>query len=96
MTITKKPVPTVTKGQGTPMIATTDVDAIINRGGSVVAESRATPTKSKRKPILIKLDIAVLNQIETAARRRKVKTTRQTWIEEAVIEKLARDSRPDN
>jgi hypothetical protein len=69
------------------------VEEIINRGGSIASNSLITSGNNKRKAILIKLDSATIDQIEAVARARKVKTTRQTWIEEAVIEKLARSNK---
>ena len=94
MTITRRPQATAVKGQGGKPLPPANVEEIINRGGSVTGNGATAPVaKSERKAILIKLDGATLDQIEAAARARKVKTTRQTWIEEAVIEKLTRSNR---
>ncbi len=63
-----------------------DVDAIIGRGGSV-ARDTAPPAKA-RKSVLLNLPHDTVEAIAKALAKRPVKITRQTWIEEAIAEKL--------
>lgn len=66
-----------------------DVDAIIGRGGSV-ARDTAPPAKA-RKSVLLNLPHDTIDAIAGALAKRPVKITRQTWIEEAIAEKLANE-----
>jgi len=84
MTISRKP-PTNKSSNKNDKV---NIEEIINRGGSVSAEK----SKEGRKPILLKLDYDTVDQIDHLVRSRKVKIKRQTWIEEAIIEKLSRNS----
>ena len=82
-------------GQGStaPIPPRVDVDAIINRGGSVARESAAktTPASRARKSVLMNLPVETLDAIASAIASRPVKIPRQTWIEEAIQEKLGRE-----
>lgn len=64
-----------------------NVDAIISRGGSVALDVNIPP--KSRKSVLINLPHATVEAISNALAKRTVKITRQTWIEEAIAEKLA-------
>ena len=64
--------------------------ATINESPNKLASSNLQKHR-KRKTIVISLYEKTLEKIELLINLRKVKTTRQTWIEEAVIEKLDKD-----
>ena len=90
MPITKKPVRVKTAGVATP--AGVDVDAIIERGGTVPSEAaKRGPTKTERKGVLLQLYPTILDQIAQEIEKSPVRMTRQTWIELAIVEKLKRD-----
>jgi len=90
MPITKKPVRVKTAGVATP--AGVDVDAIIERGGTVPSEAaKRGPTKTERKGVLLQLYPTILDQIAEEIAKNPVRMTRQTWIELAIVEKLTRD-----
>ena len=91
MTISRKPrrVPA-----GGKLPAPINVDAIINRGGTVaVVTPEPTPgpiSKPARKSVLLNLYPETIERINQAVNVRSVRITRQTWIEEAIQEKLSR------
>jgi len=89
MAVTRRPKPT--------LVATApavDVEALINKGGSVarsVAEP-ASPVASKPAPVVLRMPPEVLARIDQAVEARRVKVPRHTWLMEAVIEKLEREN----
>ena len=90
MPITKKPVRAKAAEPATP--AGVDVDAIIERGGTVPSEAaKRGPTKTERKAVLLQLYPTILEQIAEEIAKSPVRMTRQTWIELAIVEKLKRD-----
>lgn len=64
-----------------------NVEAIINRGGTV-AKIETEKTVRSRKSILIKLPLDTIAKINVSLEARSVKIPRQIWIEEAIQEKL--------
>lgn len=90
MPITKKPVRAKSAEPVAP--AGVDVDAIIERGGTVPSEAaKRGPTKTERKAVLLQLYPSILDQIAEEIAKSPVRMTRQTWIELAIVEKLKRD-----
>jgi len=90
MPITKKPVRGKQAEPATP--AGVDVDAIIERGGTVPLEAtKRGPAKTERKAVLLQLYPTILDQIAQEIEKSPVRMTRQTWIELAIVEKLKRD-----
>jgi hypothetical protein len=90
MPITKKPVRTKAVDAAAP--AGVDVDAIIERGGTVPSEAvKRGPAKTERKAVLLQLYPTILDQIAEEIAKSPVRMTRQTWIELAIVEKLKRD-----
>jgi hypothetical protein len=67
-----------------------DVDALINKGGSVARVADA-PLPRKSAPVVLRMPPDVLVQIDQAVEARRVKVPRHTWLMEAVIEKLERE-----
>jgi hypothetical protein len=79
MAISRKPKP---QGQvDTPV----DVEALINRGGSIASDS-PTATVNLRMPA------SLVGRIDEALKGHPIKKPRHTWLLEAVIEKLERES----
>jgi hypothetical protein len=66
-----------------------DVEALINKGGSV-AKNHGDP--SKEKPVILRVPEDVLERIDATVKARRIKTPRHTWLLEAVLEKLERES----
>lgn len=72
-----------------------DIEGIIRRGGSpsVPLSGRAHGRHGEqRKGVLLNLPPETLERIAQLLARRPVRVSRQTWIEEAIEEKLRRDS----
>lgn len=73
-----------------------DVEAIINRGGSSPATQSAKeqePTKIGRKSVIVYFEPEMLSKVDKATSSQVIKTSRQRWIMEAIVEKLQRDER---
>jgi uncharacterized membrane protein len=61
------------------------INAVISKGGSVANQDKAGNQK-----ILIRIPNTLLDQVDTDLTTRPLKTPRNTWILEAILEKLAR------
>lgn len=83
MAVTKKP---KKKDKDKPV----DVEALIRKGGSVAGEAEATPAKSAA--VVLRIPADVIGRVDQAVRSRRIKTPRHTWLLEAVMEKLDRES----
>ncbi len=81
----RKPKPTAASNNAV------DVEAIINRGGSSPATQSAqeqeTP-KTGRKSVIVYFEPEMLSRVDKAASSQVIKTSRQRWIMEAIVEKL--------
>jgi len=90
MAISRRPKPTLVVSA--PAV---DVDALINKGGSVARSvaDPAPPAISKPAPVVLRLPPDVLTRIDQAVEARLVKVPRHTWLMEAVIEKLEREAK---
>ena len=87
MAVTRRPKPALVAA--TPPV---DVEALINKGGSV-ARAGAEPTSpAKTAPVVLRLPPDVLARVDRAVEARRVKVPRHTWLMEAVIEKLEREA----
>lgn len=84
MAITRKPTPRSSESDAV------DVEALINKGGSVAGQGRRPASKSA--PVVVRIPPALLERIDTAVEARPVPTPRHTWLLEAIVEKLERDS----
>jgi uncharacterized membrane protein len=61
------------------------INAVISKGGSV-----ANQDKAKTEKILIRIPNTLLDRVDTDLTTRPLKTPRNTWILEAILEKLDR------
>lgn len=86
MAITRKPKPSA------PSSAAVDIDALINKGGSV-ATTAPPSTSDKPAAVVLRMPAEVLERVDRQVEARPVKVPRHTWLMEAVIEKLARDEK---
>jgi len=68
-----------------------DIQALINKGGSVANQGKKEQDLSKPQLLQLRLDRELLASIDALIHRRKVKIPRHTWILEALHEKLDRE-----
>jgi uncharacterized membrane protein len=78
MPIAKKPIQDEETSQS-------QINAVISKGGSV-----ANQDKAKTEKILIRIPNTLLDRVDTDLTTRPLKTPRNTWILEAILEKLER------
>ncbi len=69
-----------------------NINALINKGGSIAKENSDCGNQSGCKPILIRVPTEALQKIDEIVSAKKIKTPRHTWLLEAVFEKLERDT----
>jgi hypothetical protein len=72
-------------------VKTVDVDALINKGGSV-AGSNGEQSKDKIVPVILRVPDEILEKVDASVQARRIKTPRHTWLLEAILEKLERES----
>ena len=95
MPITRKPKPQITDN------SSVDVEALINRGGSVAAQiedEAATASNSTQKQnatVNLRIPLDLLGRIDHSLENRPLKTPRHTWILEALLEKLSREQKDE-
>lgn len=89
MAITRRP-----KAGGSEPLASADVDALISKGGSVARSLDSPVSLASSKPISVVLRIPpdALAKVDRLVEARRVKVPRHTWLIEAIIEKLERDT----
>ena len=87
MAITRKP-----KAAESHQASGVDVDALINKGGSVARTAAAEKDGKDMERVNIRMPTDFLQQIDAAVKRRRIKTARHTWILEALAEKLDRET----
>lgn len=86
MPITRKPKPATEAPQEV------DVNALINKGGSVAERDAKTDKKEgATSPVVLRIPHVMLNRIDRVLASRLLKTPRHTWLLEAVLEKLERE-----
>lgn len=70
------------------------VEAFISKGGSVPAEAPAVEKAAKgaQHPLKFPADSDLFERLEHARRASVVRLPRNTWILQAIAEKLARDA----
>lgn len=69
-----------------------DVDALINKGGSVGGKNGGRGKEKDAVPVILRVPEDVLERVDSSVRARRIKTPRHTWLLEAVLEKLERES----
>ena len=86
MAITRKPKKTT---ETSPVKAkkTVDVAALINKGGSAVQ----TAEKNDEKPVIQRIPEDILKRVDEAVAARRLKTSRNTWINEAILDRLEKE-----
>ncbi len=93
MPITRKP-----KTPDPSLASSVDIEALINRGGSVALPNVAETQKAEKAyaTVNLRLPPSLLTQIDASLDGRRVKTPRHTWILEALLEKLEREEQGKN
>lgn len=86
MAISRRPKPTTSKP------GAVDVDALINKGGSVAGNGKGQPKEKGTTPVIVRVPDQLLEKVDTAVQARPIKTPRHTWLLEAIIEKLDREA----
>lgn len=66
-----------------------DVDALINKGGSVA--SNANKQAKTEMLVNLRLPADVVQQIDAIVVKRRIKTSRHTWLMEAIYDKLEKE-----
>jgi len=85
MAITRKP--RRSSGAGAKPV---DVDALINKGGSVGGKNGSQ--EKGTVPVILRVPEDILQRVDASVQTRRLKTPRHTWLLEAVLEKLERES----
>jgi hypothetical protein len=85
MAITRKP-------RQSSSVATkhVDVDALISKGGSVAGKDGSQ--EKDAVPVILRVPEDILKKVDASVQARRIKTPRHTWLLEAVLEKLERES----
>ncbi len=69
------------------------IEALIAKGGSVAAPAAAPapPPAPDVKLVPVRIDPALLARLDQAVQAQPIKIPRNTWVLQAIVEKLARD-----
>ena len=67
-----------------------DVDALIRKGGSVAGKNGGPERDTV--PVILRVPEDILQKVDASVQARRIKTPRHTWLLEAVLEKLERES----
>jgi hypothetical protein len=84
MTISRKP------KQSSSAAKQVDVDSLINKGGSVAGKNGGQERDTV--PVILRVPEDILQKVDASVQSRRIKTPRHTWLLEAVLEKLERES----
>jgi hypothetical protein len=88
MAITRKPKKTTEETKPEKKKKAVDVAALINKGGSAV---QAAAEKNEEKPVIQRIPEDILKRVDEAVSGRRVKTSRNTWINEAILDLLEKE-----
>ena len=89
MSITRKPQPPVPAGEQSAV----DIDYLIGKGGSVPNQEPVSGAgKPKVTAVILRIPGEIGQRLDQALRARPVRIPRHTWILEAIVEKLDRES----
>ncbi len=87
MAISRKPKQTSSTGS-----EPVNVDALINKGGSVAGSNGGQAKEKDAVPVILRLAADILQKVNASVQARRIKTPRHTWLLEAILEKLERES----
>lgn len=83
MAITKRPTGQVSEA--------VDVEALINKGGSVAKSNESLPLQDEQEKtavVNLRLPTSLLAEIDEVIKSKRVKIPRHTWLLEAIAERL--------
>lgn len=86
MALSRKPIRTDGQSSGV------DIDALINKGGSVATEVPPVDEAHDDAAFTLRVPRKLLQRLDAHLKNKPIKTPRQFWILEAVLEKLERES----
>lgn len=89
MAITRKPKKTTEEPKPEKKKKAVDVAALINKGGSAV--QTAAEKNHEEKPVIQRIPEDILKRVDEAVSGRRVKTSRNTWINEAILDLLEKE-----
>lgn len=69
-----------------------DIDALINKGGTVGGSHKGQAKEKGTSPVVLRVPDDILERVDTAVQARHIKTPRHTWLLEAIVEKLEKES----
>lgn len=82
MAVTRKP----------RVVPESEIEALIAKGGSVAAPAPPpAPPAPGVKMVPVRIEMALLTRIDQAVQAQPIKIPRNTWVLQAILEKLARD-----
>jgi len=82
MAVTRKP----------RVVPESEIEALIAKGGSVAASAPpAAPPAPGVKMVPVRIEAGLLARIDPAVQAQPIKIPRNTWVLQAILEKLARD-----
>ena len=88
MAITRKPQKTVEEPKAAKKKKVVDVAALINKGGSAV---QSATKNNEEKPVIQRIPEDILKRVDDAVSGRRLKTSRNTWINEAILNFLEKE-----
>ena len=86
MAITRKP-KTAAAAMSAGAVSEKHISQLISKGGSV-----AKAESNEDKQVLVRIPKDLLEQIDVLAQSRRIRTPRNTWIVEALFEKVEKES----
>jgi hypothetical protein len=96
MALSKKPTKPTADTEGV------DIDALINKGGSVPSAKKVEPVQAEKQqkkvlksgmvPIQLRLSPDVLDRIDGLIEARVIPTSRHNWFMEAVADKIKKET----
>ena len=78
MAVTRKP----------QVVPEREIEALIAKGGSVAT---AAPTPPDVKLVPVRMEATLLARLDQAVQAQPIKIPRNTWVLQAIVEKLTRD-----
>lgn len=79
-----------------PTASEREIEALIHKGGSIAQttspESLPSRTRSETAKVILRLPAEMLARVDTLVEARSPKIPRHTWLLEAIVEKLERET----
>jgi hypothetical protein len=89
----KRPAVTRKPGANTPPADEEAIAAFINQGGSTPDEPPPAEEERTEARINLRLPGDMLAEVDAAIKHRRIRISRNTWLQEAVQEKLDREGK---